>query len=190
MNNVTSKAISSVPWWLVLIQSILSIFVGILVLASPGSAIILLVRLLGWYWLIKGIFSLTAIFHPDAKEHRGWLIFNGVLGIVAGLAVLDHPLFSALFVPAVLVTFLGIIGMLIGVNDLIAAFRGAGWGMALLGVLSLVLGGLLLCNTLVGVVLLLWIIGIAELIGGAFAFFFAFRLLSIQKLARRGTKPA
>ncbi len=184
MNNVT-KSLSSVPWWLVLIQSILSIFVGILVLASPGSAMILLVRLLGWYWLIKGIFSLTAIFHPDTKAHRGWLIFNSVLGILAGLAVLDHPLFSAVFVPSLLITFIGLAGVLIGLNDLLAAFRGAGGGMALLGVLSLVLGGLLLCNTLVGVAMLPWIIGIVELVGGTFAFFFAFRLLSIQARERR-----
>lgn len=137
-------------------------------------------RLIGWYWLIKGIFSLTAIFHPNAEAHRGWLIFNSVVGIVAGLAVLDHPLFSAIFVPSLLITFIGLAGVVIGVNDLLAAFRGAGAGMALLGALSLVLGGVLLCNPLVGVAMLPWIIGIAELVGGTFAFFFAFRLLSIQ----------
>ena len=190
MNNAISKSLSTVPWWLVLIQSILSIFVGILVLASPGSAMILLVRLLGWYWLIKGIFSLTAIFHPDTKAHRGWLVFNSVLGIVAGLAVLDHPIFSAIFVPSLLITFIGIAGVMIGVNDLLAAFRGAGAGMALLGALSLVLGGVLLCNTLVSMVMLPWIIGIAEVVGGTFAFFFAFRLLSIQARERREPKGA
>src|SRR6187402_3039459 len=100
MNTEPAKFPSSVPWWLVLLQGIASILVGILILSSPGTALILLVRLLGWYWLIKGIFSLTAIFHPDARAHRGWLIVDSVLGILAGLIVLDHPLLSAVFVPA------------------------------------------------------------------------------------------
>ena len=187
--NTESKSLSSVPWWLVLLQSIASIFVGLLILLSPGAAMILLVRLLGWYWLIKGIFSLTAVFHPEVKAHRGWLLFNSVLGIVAGIAVLDNPLVSAVFVPSVLVTFIGIAGVVIGVNDLIAGFRGAGGGVALLGVVSLVLGGALVGNPLVGMDLLPWVIGIVVLVGGGAAFFLSFRLLSIQARSPSATKP-
>jgi uncharacterized membrane protein HdeD (DUF308 family) len=190
MNSENSKSLSSIPWWLVLIQAIASILVGLMVLLWPGTAIIVFVRLLGWYWLIKGIFSLTAIFNPETKAHRGWLIFNSVLGIVAGFAVLDHPLMAAVFVPSVLITFVGIAGVLIGVNDLLAAFRGGGWGVAVLGVISLGLGVVLLGNTLVGVAVLPWIIGITELLGGIVAFFFAFRLLGIQKLRRSAAEAA
>jgi uncharacterized membrane protein HdeD (DUF308 family) len=180
MNTENSKPASSVPWWLVLLQGVASILVGIMVLASPGTALIVLVRLLGWYWLIKGIFSLTAIFHPEAKAHRGWLILDSVLGIVAGFIVLDHPLISAVFVPAMLVVFIGIAGIFIGVNDFVAALRGAGWGMGLLGVLSIVLGVALLGNTMVGVTVLPLVIGISELVGGVAACFVAFRLRSAQ----------
>ena len=179
-----SKSLSAVPWWLVLLQGIASIFVGLLVLLKPGVAMIVLVRLLGWYWLIKGIFSLTAIFNPEAKAHRGWLIFNSALGIIAGFAVLDHPLVSAVFVPSILITLVGVVGVLIGVNDLVAAFRSADWGVGALGLISLALGIVLLGNTQFGVAVLPWIIGITELLGGAFAFFFAFRLLSIQARQR------
>jgi uncharacterized membrane protein HdeD (DUF308 family) len=180
MNNDLPKPLSSAPWWLVLLQGIASILVGIAVLVSPGGAMILLVRLLGWYWLIKGIFSLTAIFHPEANDHRGWLIVNGLLGILAGFVVLDHPLLSALIVPATLVTLVGFAGVVIGINDLIAAFRGAGLGMALLGGLSIILGAALLGNTWVGVAVLPMLIGLSELIGGVAAFFLAFRLRSDQ----------
>lgn len=184
MNAAPSNSLSSVPWWLVLLQGLLSILVGCVVLASPGSALIVFIRLLGWYWLIKGIFSLTATFHPEAQAHRGWLILNGVLGILAGFLVLDHPLLSAVVLPSMLVTFIGIAGVLIGVNDLVAAFRGAGWSMALLGLLSIVLGGVLLGNTLVGVALLPWLIGLSELAGGLAACFFAFQLRSRPAVGR------
>ncbi len=174
MTSQITKPPSLVPWWLVLLQGILSIIVGIFALTTPGTAMIVFVRLLGWYWLIKGIFSFTATFHPEAKSHRGWLIVNGLIGVIAGFAVLDHPLLSAVFVPAVLVTFIGIAGLLIGFNDLLAAIRGAGWSMGLLGILSIVLGGALLANTVIGVALLPYFIGIAELAGGLVAIVFAF----------------
>ena len=179
MNTASAKSLSSVPWWLVMLQGILSILVGIMLLTMPGAAMIVLVRLLGLYWLIKGIFSITAIFHPEAKAHRGWLIFNSLLGILAGIVVLDHPLISAVFVPAVLVTFIGIAGLLVGFNDLFASFRGAGWGMGLLGVISILLGGALLFNTLIGVALLPYLLGVVEIVGGAVAFFVAFRLRTV-----------
>jgi uncharacterized membrane protein HdeD (DUF308 family) len=184
MNTDTPKSQSVVPWWLVLLQGIASIFVGLLVLLWPGIALIVLVRLLGWYWLIKGILSLSAIFNPEAKAHRGWLIFNSALGIIAGLAVLGHPLFAAVFVPSILITIIGVLGVLIGVNDLVTAFRNANWGVGALGLISLALGIILIGNTQFSVALLPWIIGLTEVIGGALAFFFAFRLLSIQSLQR------
>ena len=90
--------------------------------------------------------------------------------------MLDHPLISAVFVPAVLVTFIGIAGLLIGFNDLFASFRGAGWGMGLLGVISVLLGGALLFNTLIGVAVLPYFIGAVELVGGLAAFVIAFKL--------------
>jgi uncharacterized membrane protein HdeD (DUF308 family) len=176
MNTEAARFPALVPWWLVLLQGVLSIIVGIFALTTPGTAMIVFVRLLGWYWLIKGIFSLTATFHPEAKSHRGWLIVNGVIGLIAGFALLDHPLVSAVLVPAVLVTFIGIAGVLIGLNDLLAAFRGAGWSMGLLGILSIVLGGVLLANTMIGVALLPYLIGFAELGGGLIALVFAFKL--------------
>ena len=190
MHADTPESLSSVPWWLVLLQSVLSIFVGLVVLSSPAIAMIVIVRLLGWYWLIKGIFSLTTIFNPDAKGHRGWLIVNSALGIFAGLAVLDHPLLSAVFIPSVLITIVGIIGVIIGVNDLITAFRTSDWGIGMLGLVSLALGIVLLGNTLIGVAVLPWIIGITELVGGVFAFFFSFRLLAIQKRRHESQIPS
>ncbi len=179
MNTKPAKSLSNIPWWLVLLQGILSIFVGVLLLTSPRIAMIVLVRLLGLYWLIKGMFSFTAVFHPEAKAHRGWLVFNSLLGIAAGIVVLDHPLISAVFVPAVIVTIVGIAGLLIGFNELFAAFRGAGGGMGLLGVVSILLGGAVLFNTVIGVLLLPYVIGGIEVGGGLVALVLAFRLRAL-----------
>lgn len=176
MNALSSKSLNLVPWWLVLLQGILSICIGIMLITEPGISMILLARLLGLYWLIKGIFSLTAVFHPDAKAHRGWLIFTSLFGIVAGIIVLDHPMISAVLVPAVIVTLIGIVGLFIGFNELFAFFRGAGWSMGLLGVISILLGGAVLGNTVIGVAALPYVIGIVEITGGLAALIFSYEL--------------
>ena len=48
--------------------------------------------------------------------------------------------------------------------------------MGLLGVISVLLGGALLFNTVIGVALLPYFIGVVELVGGAAAFVVAFKL--------------
>ena len=176
MSTILSKANFLVPWWLILLQGILSIFVGVMLLAAPDMTLVLMVRLLGWYWLIKGVFSLTTVFHPEAKSHRSWLMFVSVLGIAAGIAVLEHPLVSAFFVPAVLVSFIGFAGLLIGLIELSVAFRGAGWSLGILGAISILLGGALLTYTSAGIVMLLYLIGAVELGGGLLAVILAFKL--------------
>ena len=80
---------------------------------------------------------------------------------------------------AVLVTFIGIAGLLIGFNDLLASFRGAGRGVGLLGVISVLLGGALLFNTLIGVALMPYLLGVVELVGGLVACFVAFKLRTV-----------
>lgn len=178
---MTTSARPNIPWWLILLQGILSLLVGIALFTTPGTAMVVLVRILGWAWLIRGIFAITAIFNPEAKDHRGWLTVNGLLGIVAGFLVLDHPLLSAVLVPAMVVTFIGVAGVMIGVNDLFAAFRGAGWGVGLVGVLTIVLGGSLLGNTYIGVAALPFVLGSIEVVAGAAALAFSFRLRSAQQ---------
>lgn len=58
------------------------------------------------------------------SSNWGWKLFAGILGIVAGIIILQHPLWSVLLVPATLVVLLGITGILIGIVKLIQAFQG------------------------------------------------------------------
>lgn len=61
------------------------------------------------------------------SSNWGWKLFAGILGIVAGIIILQHPLWSVLLVPATLVVLLGITGILIGSSNSFRPFRaGAG----------------------------------------------------------------
>ena len=138
-----------------------------------------LVQVLGWYWLVDGIIRLVSIFVD--KSGWGWKLCMGILGIILGLAVIQHPLWSAILVPTTLVLAVGFIGMTIGLLQVIAAFRGAGWGTGVLGVCSVLLGLFLIVNPLSGLVALPFVLGFLALIGGIVA--------PIVALGRRADRP-
>ncbi len=162
-----------VPWWLILIEGIALIIIGALFLINPVQTAGIAVFVLGIYWLIHGIFSLISIFIDSSAW--GWKLFVGILGIIAGILVLQHPLWSPVVIGATLIIILGIQGILAGIMQLIMAFTGGGWGLAILGVISIIIGIILLANVWVATISLPWVIGIFAIIGGIIAVIQAFR---------------
>ncbi len=165
---------STIPWWVVLLEGIFAIIIGILFLTNPAMTTVVTIQVLGIYWLISGIFSIVSIFIDSSAW--GWKLLAGILGILAGFIVLDAPLWSSFLVVGTLIIVLGIQGLIIGIINLIQAFRGGGWGIGLLGVLSIIFGLILLSNIFVATLAVPTVLGIFGLVGGVIAVIFAFRL--------------
>jgi uncharacterized membrane protein HdeD (DUF308 family) len=163
------------PWWLGLMGGILSIIVGIMLLANPAQNAIALAWVLGLYWFVQGIFTLVGMFLDHSAW--GWKLFVGVVGILAGIVVMRHPIASAMAIPAILVLLLGIQGVIVGIISLVMAFKGGGWGAGILGVLSIVFGIILILTygSLATVVTFIWIVAILAIAGGIVQIFQAFR---------------
>jgi uncharacterized membrane protein HdeD (DUF308 family) len=106
----------------------------------------------------------------------GWKLFAGILGIIAGIIIIQHPIWSTILVPTVAIIILGIDGIIIGIVSLVQAFKGGGWGVGILGVLSILFGLILVANPLIGAAALPWVLGIFGIFGGLFAIVMAFRL--------------
>lgn len=176
MANTSYEKNWAVPWWLVLIQGIALVFLGLLLLFWPAATTIVLIQILGIYWLITGIMSLVWIFIDRSKW--GWKLLTGILGIIAGMLILQHPLWSAILVPTTLVILFGIEGIVIGIVGLINAFQGGGWGVGVLGALSIIFGVILLGNTLISAALLPFIVGAFAVVGGIAAIVHAFQIKS------------
>lgn len=164
----------AVPWWVVLLEGIAALIIGILLITSPGATMAFLVLLLGIYWLISGIFSIVSIFVDSSQW--GWKLFIGILGIIAGIIVIRHPAISTIVVPTVAVWLVGLLGIVIGVISIIQAFQGGGWGVGILGVLSILFGIVLIANPLIGALALPWVLGIFGIVGGIAAIIYSFRL--------------
>lgn len=164
------------PWWLVLIEGIALIILGLLLLANPRQTSVIVVQVLGLYWLLAGILSIVKIFIDSSSW--GWKLFTGIVGIIAGFLVLQHPLWSTLIVGNALIILIGIFGIVIGAINLYHAFKGAGWGTGILGVISILLGIVLLANVWLFRFSLPWVIGLLSLFGGIAAVVGAFRMKS------------
>jgi uncharacterized membrane protein HdeD (DUF308 family) len=167
----------AIPWWIVLLEGIAAVIVGLFLLTAPGITLLFLVQVTGFFWLIGGVLRIVSIFVDSSLW--GWKRVGGIIGLLAGIVVLQHPLWSTLLVPAIYVIILGIQGIIIGGTNVAMAFAGWGWGAGLLGVLSIVFGIILLLNSVfIGIVILPFVLGAFALLGGIAAIIGAFMLRS------------
>ena len=96
---------------------VLSVIVGFALLRSPFQALEVLIFVIGVFWVAQGIVEFVSAF--ESKQGRGWRLFMGVLGVVAGIIVLQYPAMSA----ATLALFGGIWLIILGVMQIVAAFQ-------------------------------------------------------------------
>src|SRR5680860_432878 len=101
---IAHKDQSSV-WWVFLLEGIASLIFGGLLLTSPAATLVALVIFLGFYWLFVGVLELVRVF-VDKSVPWYWSLLIGVLGIVAGIIVLNHPIFAAIVLPTAIVCLL------------------------------------------------------------------------------------
>jgi len=179
MTATVAQQPGQMPWWVLLVQGIAAIFLGFLFFTNPAATSIVVVRFIAIYWLITGIISLVRIFTDP--HHRIWKLISGIIGILAGWFLLTSPgLESAALFGVTVVLLLAIQGIIMGIAELIEAFQGGGWGPGIIGVISIVIGMILLSQPLVTAAALPWVIGAFAVVGGVFAIVMAFRLKGAQ----------
>jgi uncharacterized membrane protein HdeD (DUF308 family) len=156
--------ILQVPWWVVLLEGIIAILIGLFLLYRPAVTTIFLLQILGIFWLAEGILSVIGalIF----SGNRLWKLLSGIMSIIAGALILMYPLYSPLIILTFFVIFIGIWAIINGVLKIAVALKGGGWGTGIIGALTIILGLLLLTNSLAGVLILPWIFGFFLVIGG------------------------
>jgi uncharacterized membrane protein HdeD (DUF308 family) len=167
------------PWWLTLIAGILAVIVGGILLWAPAKTkvdtYLILVAILGSYWLVEGILDIVSIFIDHSMW--GWKLFIGIISIAAGGYILMYPLASAVALPQIFALILGIWGVVYGITLLFMAFRGGGWGAGIMGVLGIIFGIALMSSYMMpGTGLaMLWSAAVLGVVGGIFMIVQAFR---------------
>jgi uncharacterized membrane protein HdeD (DUF308 family) len=175
MSDVTLVPQKSDIWWVFLLQGFAGIIIGLMLITEPGATLVALTTVLGFYWLITGVLALVQVF-VDRATPWIWSLLAGLVGILAGLFVLRHPLVAALTVPTVVVIILGIQGLVIGAVQIIGGFKGGGIGPFILGAINVLVGILLLGSPVAAALAVSLVFGVLLLISGAGLMILAFRV--------------
>jgi len=171
-------------WWVLLLRGIIGILFGIVALTLPGLTLATLVILYGIFALVDGIVTLWI--GGGSKE---WgLMFAGILGVLAGLCALVYPGITLL----VLYYIIAIWAIIRGVFEIAAAIRlrhetRHEWLLIISGVFSILLGVIFLANPLVGLMTIIWLVGIYAILFGGMMIGWAFR---VRKVRDRLERPA
>jgi len=164
-------------WWIFLLEGIAAIIFGILLLTAPAATLVALSVFLGLYLLFIGVIELVRVF-VDRSVPWYWSLLIGVLGIIAGIVVLNHPLITALAIPTAVVVYLGGLAIIKNKIGIIGGLSGGGFGSFLLGLASLIIGILLLGSPLTTAIAVPFVFGIILLIEGVLLIVWAFRVRS------------
>ncbi len=167
-------------WPSVMLIAVLTLGLGVVVLAWPSQTLVVVSILLGIQLLLFGLFRLINAFATDA-EHPVLLALVGILVMVAGVVVVRNP-FETVTVLAVILGVAWIVG---GSIDIVAAIAGSGlesrgW-TAFGGVLTLVAGIIVVAWPSPTVTVIAWIAGLYLVIFGIFLAATAWNLRSVTK---------
>jgi uncharacterized membrane protein HdeD (DUF308 family) len=168
-------------WWLYLMQGVLSVVLGVLILVWPGHALAVLIILFGLFALINGIILVfAAIGAAGVHQSWGWRLTAGIVGIVAGVAILRWPGVTAL----VLLYLVGIWAIATGIVELVSAFAEHetipnAWLLALAGVVALLFGIAMFAWPRAGLLTIAYLVGIFAIVYGLFNCIIAFRARSL-----------
>ncbi|MFV0389129.1 MAG: HdeD family acid-resistance protein [Pyrinomonadaceae bacterium] len=182
---MSSSAVSRV-WWIVLLQAILFIILGILFVANPGASVIALVQFLAFYFIVSGIFSIVDSLMGTSNGSRVWGFIAGLIGIIVGVYMIGYPMIATGVSAIFWMSFIGISSIFYGVFQFINGFQtrsadGAhwAWGSILLGLFNILFGILVLFYPGIAAVSWVWVGGIFLIVGGIVLAVSSFRMKSI-----------
>jgi uncharacterized membrane protein HdeD (DUF308 family) len=161
-------------WWVYLLQGTAAIILGLMFLAAPDATLLTLITFIGVYWLITGVFSFVRMF-VDRSIPWFWSLLIGIVGVLAGVFVLRHPLLAAVAVPTTLVIIFGVQGLVMGVLEIVGGFKGDGVGSVVLGAINIIIGLLLLSSPVMAALAVPFVLGVLLLVQGVGLMIWAFR---------------
>ena len=107
-------------WWVLLLEGLLGVVVGIAIFAWPGLSILSLAYLVGYWAIISGAFTITAALRLRTHVPGEWLyLVFGIVSIVFGAFVLFAPGTGLVYI----VLMISIYGFVMGITMLALAFQ-------------------------------------------------------------------
>lgn len=176
-------------WWALALRGAFALVFGVLAVVLPGITLGALILLFGIYSVVDGIFAIISGIR-SARQHERWgpAVLEGIVDIVAGAIALFVPLAAAL----AFIYLFAAWALVTGALEIAAAIRlrreiEGEWLLILTGVLSILLGIFVVIFPGMGLLGLVWTIGIYAIVFGVIMIALAFRL---RRLLPQHATPA
>ena len=171
-------AIAARQWWVLILQGVLGIAVGILAIIYPDLALATIALLFAVWAIASGIAQLTAGWRVAEARGKSWpFLVSGAVSVIAGILAVLYPDVTILY----LILLLGAWMLISGMMEVYTAWRirneiTGEWILALAGALRVVAGILILAMPYVGAILTAALFATWAILSGAAALFLGWRL--------------
>jgi uncharacterized membrane protein HdeD (DUF308 family) len=170
-------------WWLLALRGVAAIIFGVVAFISPAATVLALVLVFGIYAIIDGVLAIFAAFQMRAVVDQWWVVLlEGLAGILVGIIALVYPLATA----GALLLLIAFWAVFTGIMEIIAAIQlrreiSNEWSLILSGVLSVILGVILVVFPGAGTLALVWTIGFYAVFFGGLMIYLAFKVRSLSR---------
>ncbi|MDB4869620.1 MAG: hypothetical protein JWL97_624 [Gemmatimonadales bacterium] len=167
-------------WWALGLRALAAILLGIIALALPGPTLGAIVIVFGIYAITDGVLAIIAAIRGIRRKERwGAMLFEGIIGIVAGAIALVWPGIGALALTYLVAAW----ALATGAFEIAAAIRlrkimTGEWLLMIAGILSIVFAVLVAAFPGVGALTLVWLLGAYALAYGVISLVLALRVRS------------
>jgi uncharacterized membrane protein HdeD (DUF308 family) len=175
-------------WWSFALRGIIAVAFGMAALLWPALTLGVMVLLFGFFALLEGLLAIVTSF-GKGEEKGGWtLLLEGLVGLfVCVIVLLGTGIGSMLWPKVAAVMFVFYIAgwaILSGFFKIITAFRirtevKGEWLLGLNGLVSILVGVILILRPGTGVLAMAWLIGILAVIVGILQLLLGLKLRNI-----------
>ena len=171
-------------WWATVLRGLLAFGVGILAWTRPEIFWASLVLVFAVYAIVDGLFAIVAAIKGETRD-RVLHLLEGVLGIVVGLIVFLYPDQTG----TAIVLVIGLWAAATGIVEIVSAIRlrqeiEDEWLLGLGGVLSVILGVILIVRPQFGQVATTYVLGTYGLVFGIVLVVLGLRLKRLKPETR------
>ena len=181
-------AIAARQWWVLLLQGVLGIVVGVLAILSPDLALGTIALLFGAWAIVSGVSQLATGWRVAEARGRSWpFLLSGAVSVIAGVLAVVYPGITILY----LILLLGAWILVSGAMEVYTAWKirdeiSDEWILALIGVLRIVAGVIILAMPIIGAILTAALFATWAILSGIGALVLGWRL---RQFGGRATAP-
>jgi uncharacterized membrane protein HdeD (DUF308 family) len=178
-------------WKVTALRGALAIAFAVVILIWPDIGLSALLALFGAFALVSGVSTIVGASRlPIPGGQRAWLVFEGLLGIAAGVVVFARPDLSALALLYAIAAWAIATGILELAMALRLPFAGGRSVLLVLGALaSIAFGVIMFAHPGAGAVAVLALIGAFAFVTGLMQLAFAFELRRVAAELEHPTQP-